>query len=833
MAAAANPTAPTGNVDVISHERIEGWAWNPDHPASPVTVELYDGPDLLMRVMASEYREDLRNAGIGTGRYGFRIRNLSALLPLARHRISIRRAGTGVELPGSPQWVQRPAAGIDPSSMDFLAQVVRSGLNPACTGQELDACLAAALSAVDVLQSAREGPEAPAMPRARQPEEGRARDAAVANPRARQSRRSPGRRGPIRFENPEQPTVTIIVPTDGTRGSSDECLRSIASSRNETPFEVIVVSERPVAGLFDPGSAPTGAVKVRHHAGRQGLAALCNRGAADARGRYLCFLGTDTRVTGHWLDALRSTFETLPRIGVAGARLLSADGRVAEAGAILWRLGDRSSWGAGLDPDAPGVAHLRDCDCVSAAAFLVPAELFARIGGFDEGLAATGFEAADLCLRILAAGQRVVVQPASNVVIESRPSSRAGGLPEQQPRPVDQRKFLARWSEVLAHHRFLQEKPELEVDRIASKRALFIDDLVPTPDQDAGSNAALQHMLALMNLGYKVTFVAAGSMLRDEHYTGSLQRLGIECLYAPYIRTVEEALRELPAGPDVVYLHRYRNAARYAALCRQYHPRSHIVYNVADLHFLRQQREKRIEGRIDDRPVGQGAELAAMRDVDAVIVHSGFEATLLRRLDRRLRVHVVPWAVVAKPPVSDVASRAGYAFVGGYGHRPNVDGAVHLARDIVPLVSKGRPGLKGYLVGSRVPAEISSLAGPDLAVVGHVPDLTAYLHTLRCTVAPLRYGAGLKGKVLDSLAHGIPCVMSPVAAEGFDLPRELRWLVARTPREFARKVIVLNDDAVLNRKISDAALRFVRRAYGAEVVERSLAQSLRRRANLT
>ena len=330
----------------------------------------------------------------------------------------------------------------------------------------------------------------------------------------------------------------------------------------------------------------------------------------------------------------------------------------------------------------------------------------------------------------------------------------------------------------------LGEQPELEVERSVKRRAYFIDDTVPTPDQDAGSNAALQHMLALMRLGYKVTFLPADNMAQINPYTANLQKLGIECLYHPFYSSVEDVFRRAPAKPDLVYFHRFANAWKYSNLVSQHFPACFSVYNVADLHSLRQERELAIEGSIVGAPkISEEMELAAIRQVHSVIVHSSVEADILRKKDAKLRVHTVPWTVLPRPCARPFRERSGYAFFGGYAHRPNVDAVTYLAREIAPRLKRSDPGVVGFLIGSKAPAEVISLEAETLKVVGFIPDLTPFLHRLRCTVVPLRYGAGLKGKVLESFAHGLPCVMSEIAAEGMNLPVELEWLVALTPTE--------------------------------------------------
>jgi glycosyltransferase involved in cell wall biosynthesis len=121
-----------------------------------------------------------------------------------------------------------------------------------------------------------------------------------------------------------------------------------------------------------------------------------------------------------------------------------------------------------------------------------------------------------------------------------------------------------------------------------------------------------------------------------------------------------------------------------------------------------------------------------------------------------------------------------------------------------------------------MPDEIMALQKPGLVPFGFVPRLEDILHKLRCTVAPLRYGAGIKGKVLESFAHGLPCVMSEIAAEGLGLPSPLDWLVARTPAEFAEKLVRVHRDEAFNRHLSEVGLVYLETCNSPDAIKAAL-----------
>lgn len=386
----------------------------------------------------------------------------------------------------------------------------------------------------------------------------------------------------------------------------------------------------------------------------------------------------------------------------------------------------------------------------------------------------------------------------------------------------------------MRRHGICGDDPYRESERGVRRRALFIDDTVPTPDRDAGSNAALEHMKSLQRLGYKVCFVGADNMAKITPYTEALERIGIQCYYAPYQWSVEEVFQQEPSEFDLIYMHRLVNAVKYTAMARQRYPSAHIVYNVADLHHLRIKREAEISG--DPAAHAQAAatklaELAALRAADAIIVHSSHERHVIAAAIPHARISVVPWVVRPQPPALPFTARHDLAFVAGFNHPPNVDAALWLVREIMPLVWAQEPAIQCLLIGSDMPPSVKGLAGGGVRVIGHVPELSAHLNRLRLTVAPLRFGAGLKGKVLTSLAAGLPCVGTPCAFEGMDVPAALGSLAASDPAGIAANILRIHRDEALNAAIAVEGLAYIEARCAPAQVDALLAEAVRAKPN--
>ncbi len=250
---------------------------------------------------------------------------------------------------------------------------------------------------------------------------------------------------------------------------------------------------------------------------------------------------------------------------------------------------------------------------------------------------------------------------------------------------------------------------------------------------------------------------------------------------------------------------------------------------MADLHHLRLARQAVFENRPEMKPAVQrlrNQELWAASDADAVITHSSVEAALLRQAVPAGRVHVIPWSIPCAPCDVAFAQRHGIAFIGNYAHAPNLAAAHALRSAIMPRVRASDPSIVCRLVGANLPRSLPPQ--PGLAILGQVADLDAVFRAVRLTVAPLGFGAGLKAKVLQSFAAGIPCLCSTVATEGLDLPTELQALVVADDAAMADMILRLHHDPSLNDRLSRHVAGFARRFLAEEAVDASMARAINR-----
>jgi GT2 family glycosyltransferase len=622
---------------------------------------------------------------------------------------------------------------------------------------------------------------------------------------------------------PETPDVSIVIPIYGQLGYTLNCLHSLFSHQSRFSAEIIIVDD---CSPDESGTFLAAVNGIRHH--RQpvngGFIKSCNTGAAMARGRYLIMLNNDTRVVEGWLDALVDSFELFPKAGLVGSKLFYADGSLQEAGSIIWRNGSCWNYGRNDDPNRPEYSHARRADYISGCSICISDQLWKTLGGFDPLFTPAYCEDADLCLRVVAAGYEVWMQPQSRIVhYEGKTSGTDTSKGVKAYQVTNTRKLYLRWRKRLEHHRRVPEAPYFERERDVRRRILVIDALVPTPDQDAGSVQTALALKVCTDAGYKTHFVAQDNWLFREGYTTALQKEGIECAYAPYDIAFTSYIRRYGRFFDVVLVYRFDVLEKIIDDIRTCAPDACLLFHLADLHYLRHQREAELAGNVEglaEADIIKQRELALVSASDCTITHSTLEAEVLAA--EVPAAPVVTWPLMyevfgTKVPFEE---RRDICFLGGYRHTPNVDAVKHFVTATLPLIRAIDPSIRLLIAGSNAPQEIRELAGVGIEVLGLVEDLRDLFDRARVFVCPLRYGAGAKGKVMSALSYGLPIVSTTIGIEGAGLVEGEHVLVADTPAAFAATCLQLYNDRLLWNRLSQAGQTLLEKDFSLEMGRR-------------
>ena len=634
--------------------------------------------------------------------------------------------------------------------------------------------------------------------------------------------------------------VSVVVPIYDNIDYTIACLRSLSTMRSRHRFEVIVMDDCSPDPAVEHLARIPGLRYVRNDR-NLGFLRNCNRSVDFARGRYIVFLNNDTTVDAGWLDAMRDTFD-LPaddgrEVGVVGSKLVYPDGRLQEAGGIIWS--DASGWNYGRlgDPDAPGYNHVREVDYVSGASIMVEKAFFESIGRFDELFAPAYYEDTDLCFTARAQGRRVLYQPKAVVVHHEGVSSGTdpnAGVKFHQT--LNQETFYTKWRTVLADHPDPGSDPDAAADRSIAGRVLIVDNTTPTPDRDSGSVDLFNLIRILRDLRYRVHFVPLHDFARIEGYTDRLEAIGVECVHRPHVDSLDDYLADRGDVFDLAVLCRAGTAADSLEQVVAHCPSAKTIFYTVDLHFLREQREAELFGGDGGNPAlaaaadkRREAELALMDQVDATIVLSEAERDLLLDLGKS-GIEVIPLIrETTSGPLPGFDGRDGVVFVGGFRHTPNVDAATWMLEAIWPAVRaeaerRGVPTPRLHVIGSNMPEHLRAHQAPDVSVYGFVENIRPIFDRVRLSVAPLRYGAGLKGKVATSLDLGVPVVGSHQAFEG--MPTDgLGPIAFRADDEaaMAELIVDLHQDRSGWEAASAAGRAYVERHYSLPVISARVA----------
>ena len=366
-----------------------------------------------------------------------------------------------------------------------------------------------------------------------------------------------------------------------------------------------------------------------------------------------------------------------------------------------------------------------------------------------------------------------------------------------------------------------------------NSNVLVVEATLPMYDRAAGSHRLFRIIEGLQELGNRVTFISRERDSVSEHYVPILKEMGVE-VYAGDPAAVAATGRTLIA-PDVdleeilkrnqydnVILSFWYIADFYLPLVRKYSPQSTIIVDSVDIHFVRELREAELKQSVEAKNAAlktKHRELDVYRKADRVWVVTPEEEKLIRELVPGMQVDVVPTIHPTVDAQKSYEETSNLMFVGNFFHTPNVDGIRHFCRNIFPKVVQELPDVKLYVIGNRPPESVKALATDNVIVTGYVEDLSPYLLNARVSISPLRYGAGMKGKVGEALSWGLPVVTTSIGAEGMSLVDGEDALVADEDKDFADAVVRLYNDQALWEKLSANGKNKVAREWSPAAIK--------------
>ena len=595
--------------------------------------------------------------------------------------------------------------------------------------------------------------------------------------------------------------VSVIVLVQKNAVQALAALRALAAATSSSlNFEIIVLlngAEGAVAAEIQRFASNAMIVVSEANLGFGGG---CNFAARLSNAEYLAFLNDDTLVDPGWLTALVDHADSDDSIAAVGSRIRFPDGTLQEAGSVVWSDGSTAPVGRGLSATSEAWRFRRDVTYASACALLVRRSDFERTGGFDEAYFPAYYEDVDLCLSFAAFGKRVTFEPSAELVhfeSQSTVSTFKSYLFRR-----NHRRFVAKWKQLLPSFPAPMPASSPEMQRAVESawrktaNVLIIDDRLPDAGLGSGYGRMLELIADLANTQYRVRMYASIYADADIRNVGTY---GVGVIR----RSLEDELKDGSFSYDIAIISRPHNYERYAATIRDLQPKCRICYDVESLFYRRIEKQALVVHDPDERKrlnaeaeAGRKLEYSIAKSVDSIVCISSEERDLISSIPDHAPIHfVVPLTRAITVTESSFFEREPLAlFVAGWAAgptAPNADGLRWLSDHVVPLIRKRVPYAKIAVTGGNPPVSLLPYGSPMLEFFGYVADLVALYGRARVTLSPLRYGAGVKIKTVESIQHGVPVVATTVGAEGIELSESGAVVIADDPRAFADEVIAL------------------------------------------
>ncbi len=663
----------------------------------------------------------------------------------------------------------------------------------------------------------------------------------VSSPGAREAAQPPAPVAPppgerIRLPVFEQPIASLIVPIYSGAELTRRCLTSIRDNTDRVAYEVVLVDDEADADSKALLELVDGARIIRNER-NAGYSASVGRGAEAAHGEWLVLCNNDIEVHAGWLGALLDAARE-PDVGIVTPKYVSPDGRLSEAGGLIWSDGTGANYGRGDSAADFRYEFTREVDYGSAAALLVRAQLWRELGGYDRRFAPMYYEDVDLAFQARRDGYRVLYEPSAVVThVEGGTAGTDISVGHKRHQEAGRRRFVEKWGDQLdsEHLRPTPSRMREAAERLRGPRVLVADFRVPMRDRDAGSLRMYEILRSLLRAGYGVTLLP-DNLLGLEPYTRELERMGVEVINGPV--DLNRELAEI--GPDLkaAILSRPHCASRWLDTIREHGPAATIIYDTVDLHWVRESRRFALDSGMSVssngivEPLGPKAvalhelELALVKMSDVTVTVTEEERAQLLRIVPGARVAVIPTIHELAGAIEPPGGREGVLFVGGFEHPPNGDAVLYLVREVMPKVWAELPEASVMIAGGSVPGEVTELAGPRVEVLGWVKDLEPLLARARALVVPVRFGAGVKGKITQGLASGLPVITTTIGAEGLGGEDGVNMMIADDATALAERVLAVLRDDELWQRISGGGAELAKARCSPALLDERLAELL-------
>ncbi|MFC4767578.1 glycosyltransferase [Effusibacillus consociatus] len=628
----------------------------------------------------------------------------------------------------------------------------------------------------------------------------------------------------VEFPIFDLPKISIILVLYNKAELTYQCLETI-KAHADVPYEIIIVDNN----SSDATSELLGKIKntiIIKNRENIGFLKGSNQGAKLARGEWLLFLNNDTQITPSLLSILIQTAEKTEHCGAVGGKLIFPDGKLQEAGSIIWNDGSCSGYGRGDDPFKPEYSYVKEVDFCSAACLLIKNAIFKEAGMFDEIYHPGYYEETDLCMKIRELGYKVIYQPSAVVIHYEFGSSSLSEAMKQQSK--NKEIFAKKWQ-----HHLNELFPPLpanilyarEFRRVEKYNLLVIDDRIPIPELGRGYPRSLRLLKGLAEANYRVALFPLQFPEKVEPYAHDLQQIGVEVIFNSGNEKLNfsKFIKERYHYYDLILISRPHNMREVIDVIKKLDQNQKIIYDAEALFSARDILKLELKGHNLSEQMKNlmiRDEINLMKNADLTITVSEREKQIIESFDVK-KVKVVSHQVDIHATPKSFDQRKDILFVGGFTpESPNEDAMLYFVNQVYSQVYK-ELGAKLWIVGSNFSEPIKNLDSPNIIVTGTVHNLWDYYNNCRVFVVPTRYAAGISLKLLECLSHGLPAVVTPLIAQQLGINKDI-VLLGNGPLDFANKIVKCYTKKRTWNRLRKNSLKYIANEYNSEVFKQQI-----------
>lgn len=604
----------------------------------------------------------------------------------------------------------------------------------------------------------------------------------------------------IKFKKELNPKVTIVIPIFKNKFYTYLCLYSISIAKTEVPFEVIIIDDSGKGNTID-SLQDIANIRIINNDINIGYLRSCNQSIKYVNSEFVYFLNNDTFVIDYWLDSLVDTFNFFPDVGIVGSKLYYENGIVQECGSYILSNGQGYNFGRNYDDFSSILNFTREVDYCSASSILFRKKDFIEFGMFDENFLPAYYEDVDLCFKFKSKGKKILCNPKSRIFhFESKT---IGSMLNKKELLIEKNKkiFFTKWKS------FIDNKfHKIENLKDKNKYIIFCEEHVLTPFSDAGSLSIFNFAKLFQELGFSVIFYFENIDQDINIFKDNGFHVLTENIVTRTRGSLKKILQNFYIYPSIFYISRPNFYNKIYPFLKREYKNSLFIYDTVDLHFLRMSREKNIHNSSwtnNQISVSRDIEIDNILKSDFTIIRSIYEVNYLIdkykiNLNKLINLSLLFKSTEDVPLFSDTN---GLVFVANFNHQPNIDALnyffdnifIHFSpnflKENIHIVGKNGKKLFGHKVNNK-----------NIIFYDFIKDINSFLFKRRVNIAPLRYGAGIKGKIAQAMTIGIPTVSTPIGFEGINL-KSKRNFCTSNPKLFAELIQMLYYDPKLWNKI--------------------------------